>query len=194
MIYTTIHESDLVRLKACSDGMAFYREMRAMQGGVWVVCRRKDGTRVARLRVDRVKVRLGLLGQMWLARDCVWADWLRDKGLLPAVSAPEANLYGANLQGANLRGANLRGANLYGADLYGADLQGAYLCGAYLRGAYLRGAYLRRANLYGANLRGADLYGADLQGADLYGAYRLANDAAIPGWVCSNGVLIKASP
>jgi hypothetical protein len=139
---------------ACREGLAVFNALRVAQG-----------------RRCSVRVVWDLLAQLWFATNHrEFCGWLRDRGLIPHVNAPNANLGGANLGGANLGGANLYGANLRGADLYGADLYGANLRGANLYGANLRGANLRGANLRGANLRGANLYGANLRGANLRGA------------------------
>jgi len=183
----TIRESDLRERGACGDGMRLYRDVLALQGGVRVTVRLRCGARVAKLRTDRVTLRLCVLAQLWMARDCEHVGWLRDAGLIPTVQAPKANLSGADLSGANLRGANLSGANLSGANLYGANLYGADLSGADLYGADLRGA-----NLSGADLSGADLRGADLYGADLRGARRSASQSIPDGYVCREGVLYRA--
>ena len=131
----TIRESDLRERGACGEGMRLYRDVLALQGGVRVTVRLRSGERVTKLRTDRVTLRLCVLAQLWLARDCEHVWWLRDAGLIPTVQAPKANLRGANLRGANLRGANLYGADLRGANLCGANLYGADLCGASIDGA-----------------------------------------------------------
>ena len=141
----TIRESELLQLDACGEGMSLYDDVFALQGGVHVVVRLRSGKRVVRLRLDRIALRMDVLGQLWLARDCDHVGWLRDVGMIPAVSAPDANLSSANLYGANLQGANLSDANLSSANLYGANLSSADLyC-----------ANLTRANLTDANLSGA---------------------------------------
>jgi hypothetical protein len=127
--------SDLTAAGACGEGLALYRDLLALQGGVHVVVRLRSGERVVRLRTDRVRLRLCVLGQLWLARDCKHIGWLRERGLTPAVSAPCADISAANLSAANLSAANLSGANLYGADLSAANLSGANLYGADLSGA-----------------------------------------------------------
>jgi uncharacterized protein YjbI with pentapeptide repeats len=104
-ITAVLRLSDLTVADACGEGLALYRDLLALQGGVHVVVRLRSGERVVRLRTDRVRLRLCTLGQLWLARDCKHIGWLRERGLLPAVSAPCANLSGANLSGANLRAA-----------------------------------------------------------------------------------------
>jgi hypothetical protein len=108
--------SDLTAADACDEGLALYRDLLALQGGVHVVVRLRCGARVVRLRTDRVRLRLCTLGQLWLARDCKHIGWLRERGLTPAVSAPGADLRGANLSGANLSGADLSGARRYPSD------------------------------------------------------------------------------
>ena len=110
-ITLTLLRADLEAEDACEDGLALYDEL-------------SDGA-------ESITLEWTLLAQLWLARDCEHAGWLRDVGLIPAVSAPGAYLGGAYLGGAYLGGAYLRGA----------DLGGAYLRGAYLRGADLRGAW-----------------------------------------------------
>ena len=158
----TIRESDLRERGACGGGMRLYRDVLALQGGVRVTVRLRSGERVTKLRTDRVTLRLCVLAQLWMARDCKHVGWLRDAGLIPTVQAPKANLRGANLYGADLGGANLGGANLRGANLRGADIRGA-------------------------NLGGADLYGADLRGAR-----RSASQSIPEGYVCREGVLFRA--
>jgi len=162
-MHTTLRLSDLTDRRACTDGLALFHDLLALQGGVYVVVRLRSGERVARLRTDRVRLRLDVLGQLWLARDCAHVDWLREQGLIPAVSAPRADLSGANLSGADLSGADLSGADLSGADLSGA------------------------------NLSGADLSGADLRGADLRGAWRYSSDPVPAGWAYSDGVLVRGA-
>ena len=89
--------------------------------------------------------------------------WLLSNGLVPALSAPNANLYRANLYSANLVSANLYRANLESTNLYRANLYSANLVSANLESANLESANLYSANLRGAILDGADLYGADLR-------------------------------
>ena len=52
MVIVILRESDLVSLRACDDGMRLYRDLLALQGGTRVVCRRADGTRVIRHRMN----------------------------------------------------------------------------------------------------------------------------------------------
>jgi uncharacterized protein YjbI with pentapeptide repeats len=148
-VVVTITRRTLRAHGACSDGIKLFEALRLAQG-----------------RRCSVRVTWDLLGQLWLAQAFPsFASWLREHGLTPQVSAPNANLVGANLDGANLVGAYLAGAYLARAYLDGANLVGAYLVGANLVGANLVGAYLAGANLVGANLDGANLDGANLDGA-----------------------------
>jgi hypothetical protein len=152
MITVTIFRDQLVRLGACSSGLAFF-----------------DGFLAAQGRKKSVKVRDWTLAhQFWLISAAPsFASWARDKGLVPFLPAPNVDLAGVDLTRANLWGANLTRANLTRANLTRANLAGANLAGAYLAGANLAGAYLAGADLTGANLAGAYLTGADLAGADL---------------------------
>ena len=166
MITITIQRATLVKLQACTEGLALYDAIAAQQPA-------SDARRSKRLRF-----RYTPLHCVWLASAYPgFASWLIARALVPLLSLESANLRGANLGGANLYGANLYGANLGGANLYGALLAGANLGGALLAGANLGGA-----NLYGALLAGANLGGANLYGANLRGAYRSLYDAPIAGW------------
>jgi len=110
MISVSLWRSALERHDACSEGMALFEAIAAMQPAT-------DKLRTKRIRVKNWT----LLHQFWLVSAYPrLAGWLRDEGLVPWIS-----VRGANLQGANLYGADLYGANLYGANLRGASLQGA---------------------------------------------------------------------
>ena len=106
-----------------------------------------------------------------------WLFWAMAEDLIPRFS-----MRGSDLSGANLSGAILRDANLSGADLSGANL----------RGSDLSGSDLRDANLRGANLRGAILRGSDLSYSDLRDAYRSQTDPPIPGWIVTDGQLVRS--
>ena len=132
----TIRRADLVRENACAAWLSLFD----------AVCQERDTDRATGVRVERgplvrrrdgssfrnatrLRIELTPLAQMWLALPIdgggsAWS-WLRAKGAVGAVSAPEADLCGANLREANLREADLRGADLCGANLRGADLCGA---------------------------------------------------------------------
>ncbi len=104
--YVWLSRDELVSRDACSNGLALFDSIAAMQG------RSK-------------KIRL-----VWNALSCVWLaatpggflSWLWEQGLVPMASLRRAHLSGANLSGAYLSGADLSRADLSGADLSGADL------------------------------------------------------------------------
>ena len=104
-IIVTIVRADLIRDKACVEGLALFDR-------IAVECGTPDAVTFAWSP-------LAALMLATAARDSV--QWLREQRYIPVG----ADLYGANLYGANLRGANLYGVDLYGVDLYGADLYGA---------------------------------------------------------------------
>jgi len=154
MIIISITETALRAEDPCVDGLDLFRAIKRHQDEV----RAAEGKPLRR----GLRVRWTRLHGLWLAAAYPsMAGWLADKGIVPQVSLPFADLRGANLRGADLDGANLRGADLDGANLPFANLDGANLRGANLDGANLRGANLDGANLDGANLRGANLRGAN---------------------------------
>ncbi len=175
-----LRRAELVAAHACAAWLAVFDEILAMRGADAAPWVRRGG--VSRRDPERLRIELTPLALLWMARDARNAvAWLRARGVLAHVFAPQLRAEGIDLSGAYLSAAYLSAADLRGADLRGADLSGAYLSGADLRGADLRGAYLR-----GAYLRGADLSGADLRGAD-----RWSFDPPVPGWVLQNGVLSR---
>ena len=176
MIYATIRRADLVALGACAEWLALFDEIIALQPEARRGVPMRKGSNHWR-DTSALRLTLSPIGQLWLARDCKYAGWLRSQGLVPAVSLPYEILIGANLRGADLIGAYLTGANLRGADLIGANL---------------RGADLRGANLTCANLRGANFIGANLRGANLRGADRLTTDPPVPGWRVADGLMVAA--
>ena len=48
------------------------------------------------------------------------------------------------------------------------------------------------ANLIGADLSGANLRGANLSGADLRDTCRRPTDLSIPGWIVTDGRLVRS--
>ena len=121
MILVFITRARLVKLGACSDGLALFDSIASLHGNP-----------------DAITIEWTPLAEAWFSLTS-FSGWARERGVIPRVS----------LAYADLRGAYLRGADLRGANLYGANLSGAYLRGADLRGAYLRGAYLYGADMYG---------------------------------------------
>jgi hypothetical protein len=128
MITVTISKAALRRARACSDGLKLFDELKAMYDAQ----RAADG-KPARKGITVTWTRLHAL---WLATAHPWAaSWLRDEGIVPAISFNGANLDGANLVRANLDGANLEplrreprtsARTLDGANLvrrYGANLE-----------------------------------------------------------------------
>lgn len=185
----TIRRRDLESERTCRGWVEFFDEVCAERDtdhatGSSIergpLMRRRDGSTFR--AADRLRIELTPVAQIWLSLPrgldgSAWR-WLRARGVVGAVSAPNAGL-----QGANLRQVYLRGADLQGADFRDADLQQATLCDANLQGADLQGADLRNTNLKGASL----------QGADLEGAKRLSEDHAIQGWAVRDGRL-ECSP
>src|ERR1043165_5116370 len=100
MILVSIHRSELVRRRACDDGLRDFDALATLQGQI------KDTWSFEWTRLLQV--------QLAISPYRFHAQWLIEQSLIP-----EYNLSGANLRGANLTGANLRGANLRGADLTG---------------------------------------------------------------------------
>jgi len=116
----TIRRADLVRENACAAWLSLFD----------AVCQERDTDRATGVRVERgplvrrrdgssfrnatrLRIELTPLAQMWLALPIdgggsAWS-WLRAKGAVGAVSAPEADLCGANLRGADLCGADRSG-------------------------------------------------------------------------------------
>ena len=95
MITITIQRATLVKLQACTEGLALYDAIAAQQPA-------SDARRSKRLRF-----RYTPLHCVWLASAYPgFASWLIARALVPLLSLESANLRGANLGGANLRGAD----------------------------------------------------------------------------------------
>ena len=176
MITVTITRQKLVELGACPGGLELFDAITAH------VAPHCDVIQIVEWTV---------LHDLWISTS-EFVYWLRENRLVPDPNLRRAYLRSADLHGAYLRSADLHGAYLRSADLHGADLRSANLRRADLRSANLRRADLRSADLHGAYLRSADLHGAYLWEAYLHGAYRSAHDPSIPGWVVSDGRLVRA--
>ncbi len=125
MIYVWVHRAELVRLGACSEGLALFDT---------IAKHHKHGP-------SKIRLPWTTTHMVWLATayPSFWS-WARDLNVLPSLALIRADLQRADLQRADLRNANLQRANLYGANLRSADLYGANLYGANLRSADLRSA------------------------------------------------------
>ena len=165
MITINITRAELVEHEACDEGLAFFdARFTAGETGpiVWTI--------EAQLKELRDPAAYK------------WLFWAMAEDLIPRFS----------MRGSDLSDANLRDANLSGSDLRDAILRGSNLSGANLRGSNLSGANLSGAILRDANLSGAILSGAILSDANLRGAYRSQTDPPIPGWIVTDGQLVRS--